>query len=142
MDSPNTTPLSDAFYWYYNQGREQNRLLSHSGQLEFARTQELIGRYLPKPPATIYDIGGGAGIYALPLARAGYSVHLVDAMPLHIEQAGEGAKSQPDYPLAGATVGDARHLDFPDASADAVLFLGPLYHLTEAADRVTALREA
>jgi len=39
-------------------------------------------------------------------------------------------------------VGDARQLDTPDASTDAVLLMGPLYHLTEGADRVRALREA
>jgi ubiquinone/menaquinone biosynthesis C-methylase UbiE len=39
-------------------------------------------------------------------------------------------------------VGDARKLDFPDASASAVLLLGPLYHLTDRDDRRTALDEA
>src|SRR4029453_27280 len=37
---------------------------------------------------------------------------------------------------------DARRLDQPDAGVDAVLLLGPLYHLTERADRVRALAEA
>jgi SAM-dependent methyltransferase len=39
-------------------------------------------------------------------------------------------------------VGDARALEFPDARADLVLLLGPLYHLTAAADRARALAEA
>jgi ubiquinone/menaquinone biosynthesis C-methylase UbiE len=39
-------------------------------------------------------------------------------------------------------VGDARELPFGDGVADAVLLLGPLYHLTDAADRLRALREA
>ena len=37
---------------------------------------------------------------------------------------------------------DARALPHADGSADAVLVLGPLYHLTDAADRAAALREA
>ncbi|WP_207755861.1 methyltransferase domain-containing protein [Nonomuraea cypriaca] len=41
-----------------------------------------------------------------------------------------------------ARQGDARHLPLPDASVDAVLLLGPLYHLAERADRVRALTEA
>jgi hypothetical protein len=45
-------------------------------------------------------------------------------------------------PLASARVGDARALDWPDATADLVLLLGPLYHLTERAERIQALREA
>jgi ubiquinone/menaquinone biosynthesis C-methylase UbiE len=88
------------------------------------------------------DVGGGAGIYALPLATEGYSVHLIDPVPLHVEQAIEGSASQPEAPLASAEVGDARGLPMEQASADAVLLLGPLYHLTEQEDRVLALREA
>ena len=44
--------------------------------------------------------------------------------------------------LAGAQVGDARRLPYGDASADAALLLGPLYHLTDRGDRLTALSEA
>jgi SAM-dependent methyltransferase len=39
-------------------------------------------------------------------------------------------------------VGDARELTFNDGVADGVLLLGPLYHLTERADRLRALHEA
>jgi SAM-dependent methyltransferase len=39
-------------------------------------------------------------------------------------------------------VGDARNLPFPDQTADVVLLLGPLYHLTEAPGRALALAEA
>jgi ubiquinone/menaquinone biosynthesis C-methylase UbiE len=110
--------------------------------LEFARTCEVISRYLPRLPADILDVGGGPGVYACWLARQGYRVHLVDAMPLHVEQARQASQRQPNHPLAGAAVGDARRLDRPDESADAVLLMGPLYHLTERADRVTAWGEA
>jgi SAM-dependent methyltransferase len=41
-----------------------------------------------------------------------------------------------------ARPGDARSLTDEDASYDAVLLLGPLYHLPERADRVRALAEA
>jgi SAM-dependent methyltransferase len=47
-------------------------------------------------------------------------------------------------PTAGsidATLGIASTLPFGDATMDAVLLLGPLYHLTDADDRVEALRE-
>jgi SAM-dependent methyltransferase len=63
-------------------------------------------------------------------------VHLVDPVPLHVEQARAAANG---YTVA---LGDARSLYEPDASADAVLLLGPLYHLTERADRLRALAEA
>jgi ubiquinone/menaquinone biosynthesis C-methylase UbiE len=126
---------------YYDRGQEQGRLADW-GRLEALRTRELLARLLPAPPATVLDVGGGAGAYALPLAAEGYEVHLVDPVALHVEQARAASAAQPETPLASAAQGDARELPFADASADVVLMLGPLYHLTEAADRARALREA
>jgi ubiquinone/menaquinone biosynthesis C-methylase UbiE len=127
---------------HYGAGVEAPRLAQGSGRIERARTQELVLRHIPAPPATIADVGGGPGVYAVWLARLGYAVHLVDAVPLHIEQARAASATQPDAPIASCTLGDARHLDLPDGSVDAVLLFGPLYHLTERLDRITALREA
>jgi SAM-dependent methyltransferase len=126
---------------YYDQGRERERLTRGAGALELARTQELLQRFLPPPPADVLDVGGGPGVHAAWLARAGYRVHLIDPMPLHVAQAAEAATAQPDHPFTAA-VGDARQLDAPDASYDAALLFGPLYHLTERAERIAALMEA
>jgi SAM-dependent methyltransferase len=68
-------------------------------------------------------------------------VHLIDPVPLHVEQAA-AASRQARTPLVGISAGDARDLPAADHSADAVLLLGPLYHLTSREDRITALREA
>jgi ubiquinone/menaquinone biosynthesis C-methylase UbiE len=77
-------------------------------------------------------------VHATWLLRDGHRVHLVDVTPGHVERA--------EAALAGlgltAQVGDARCLAVPDASFDAVLVLGPLYHLVERADRLAALGEA
>ncbi|HEX2619386.1 MAG TPA: class I SAM-dependent methyltransferase [Phototrophicaceae bacterium] len=127
---------------YYNRGREQDRLNRDHSQLEQFRTREIILRYLPPAPAVVMDIGGGAGIYALWLAKLGYSVHLVDLIPLHVEQAQAASDAQSDYPLTSVRIGNALALDFADDSADAVLLPGPLYHLPEKTERVQALREA
>ena len=126
---------------YYECGDEQDRLTAPAGRLEWARTWVLLQRHLPDPKATIVDVGGGPGAYAIPLALAGHDVHLIDAMPLHVAQARQAAAAA-EITLASTEVGDARELAFPDASADAVLLLGPLYHLLEEAERVTALAEA
>lgn len=126
---------------YYEQGRERERLTRGGGMLELLRTQELLARYLPPPPADVLDVGGGPGVYAAWLAQAGYRVHLVDPLPLHVAQAADAAASQPAHPFTAA-VGDARRLDEPDASFDAALLFGPLYHLTERSARLAALAEA
>ncbi len=127
---------------HYESVSEESRLQQGTSRLELVRTRELLTRYLPPPPAVVLDVGGGPGAYACWLARQGYEVHLIDLVPLHVEQARRASEAQPDHPLASASVGDARHLERGDASADAVLLLGPLYHLTERADRVQALRKA
>ncbi|HKA57604.1 MAG TPA: methyltransferase domain-containing protein [Gemmatimonadales bacterium] len=125
---------------YYAQAPEEERLQYGAAILEEARTRELIHRHAPGPPAVVLDIGGGAGAYAFWLAGLGYGVHLVDATPRLIEEAQRRAAGR--QPLASARVGDARALDFPDGSADIALLLGPLYHLTDPADRGKALVEA
>jgi ubiquinone/menaquinone biosynthesis C-methylase UbiE len=127
---------------YYGRRGERDRLLVGRGELERIRTQELLARHLPAPPASVLDIGGGAGVHAFWLADLGYEVYLLDPMPDHIEQALEDG-AQPGVPaLASVRLGDARHLEFTGESADVVLLLGPLYHLTERAERVQALQEA
>jgi ubiquinone/menaquinone biosynthesis C-methylase UbiE len=125
---------------HYTEVPERQRLGPLS--LERLRTWELLVRHLPAAPAVVLDVGGAAGVYALPLAARGYQVHLVDPMARHVEQAQEASGRQPETPLASATVGDARRLQWSDAGVDAVLLLGPLYHLTDRADRIRALGEA
>ena len=135
--------FSDEILSFYRQTQESQRLTNDvRGQIEFARTQEIITRYLPDPPAVVLDIGGGAGPYACWLAKAGYEVHLVDPVDLHIEQAKEASNQQPEHPIASVSLGDARELRFSSASANVVLLLGPLYHLIDKSERLLTLREA
>jgi ubiquinone/menaquinone biosynthesis C-methylase UbiE len=127
---------------HYRQTSESQRLsASRQGELEGLRTREILARYLPPAPAAIFDIGGGAGAYAFPLAKQGYRVHLIDPMEPHLEEARRYAADS-GIALASIARGDARHLEIPSGSADAVLMLGPLYHLVERADRLQALRAA
>ncbi len=122
---------------YYEQGKERARLAGPKGALEFERTKEILQRRMPPAPAAVADIGGGPGQYALWLAELGYTVQHRDLMDLHVDQLEAWG-----HPSIQTAVGDARHLDLPDSSVDAVLLLGPLYHLTDGADRIRALQEA
>ncbi|MFD7918444.1 class I SAM-dependent methyltransferase [Streptomyces sp. NPDC059740] len=105
------------------------------GVLELVRTQELLRRYLPAPPAHVLDVGGGPGAHARWLVADGYQVTLVDPVPRHVEQAGR-------IPGCVAEIGDARALGAETSSCDVVLLLGPLYHLQQRQDRDRALAEA
>jgi SAM-dependent methyltransferase len=127
---------------FSSQGEFERRRLQHGrGRLERVRTQELLHRALPAPPAVVADVGGGPGIYAAWLASAGYDVRLLDIVPAHVAQAGAASAGQPAHPFT-AEIGDARALPWADTSVDAVLLLGPLYHLPAAEDRAAALAEA
>jgi ubiquinone/menaquinone biosynthesis C-methylase UbiE len=126
---------------HYGTGYERSRLFPGGRpSLEFVRSMELLDRLLPPPPARLLDVGGGPGTYAAPLARRGYRVHLVDPVELHVQQARQ-AGADPAAAFTAAA-GDAQRLSEPDQSQDAVLLFGPLYHLTEVADRRQALSEA
>ena len=125
---------------HYARGREASRLAAGPGLLEQERTRELLGRYLPEPPARVADIGAGPGAYSLWLAERGYAVAARDLMPLHVEQL-RTAAAERSLPI-DAEVGDAREVDLPEQAVDAVLLFGPLYHLQDRAGRVQALREA
>ena len=134
--------IDPAIESHYGTGYERSRLLPGGRpSLEFVRSMELLERLLPAPPARVLDVGGGPGAYAAPLARRGYRVHMVDLLPLHVQQAHQAAGSDPAAAFTAA-VGDARELSEPGESQDAVVLFGPLYHLTGAADRRQALSEA
>jgi SAM-dependent methyltransferase len=73
------------------------------------------------------------------LARDGYDVTLIDPVARHVEQA-HAAAQRASVPVV-SRLGDARRLDVEDGAPDAVLLLGPLYHL-DAGGRRRALTEA
>lgn len=139
MDPTNTAapainPLIDEFYT--DRYDEADRLGRDAiGRLERDRTRELLRRFLPAAPARVLDIGGGPGVYAAWLAKLGYQVTVIEPVARHREQAGAHGSFEVED-------GDARALAHDDASADAVLLLGPMYHLVDPADRARALAEA
>lgn len=112
------------------------------GEVEFLRTCSVLERYLPRQ-GNILDVGGGPGVYAKWLLERGYAVNLLDIVPKHIEEATEMFNEiGVAPPRAQAVVGSAVSLPFSDCSADSLLLLGPLYHLTDRDDRRKALQEA
>jgi ubiquinone/menaquinone biosynthesis C-methylase UbiE len=141
MDERSPPALDAAIRAYYDHAPEETRLDTGPFQLEALRTRELIQRHATPPPATVLDVGGAAGAYAAWLAEAGYTVHLLDPVSRLVAEARRRSATL-TRPIASCELGDARVLPFPAASADVVLLLGPLYHLTEAADRARALTEA
>lgn len=127
---------------YYSKGKEKDRLYQGYFQLERVRSQEIILRYLTrKKNLRILDIGGGCGYYSFWLRKLGHKIYLVDLVEKNIQIAKDAANKK-KLNLECIETGDARSLRFKDGYFDAVLMMGPLYHLTNKKDRLKALREA
>lgn len=119
---------------------EWERLERH--RMEYALNLRMLAEYLPKPPARVLDVGGGPGRYAISLARRGYRVSLFDLSAQCLDFARDRA-SEAGVTLDGIVHGNALDLGmFQDETYDAVLLMGPMYHLLTPADRTQALREA
>lgn len=136
-----STKTCPARFYSEWQGEEHRLFTVPSGIIERLRTHRILNRFLPKPPALIYDIGGGAGVYAFPLAEQGYHVHLIDLTERHIALASDHM-AESGIQLSECAVGDARKIEAPADCADAVLLLGPLYHTKTTEDRHRILRES
>jgi S-adenosylmethionine-dependent methyltransferase len=118
---------------------EWNRLARHP--MEYAVTMRALADHLPPAPASVLDVGGGPGRYAIALTQLGYRVTLADISAVELDLAREQARAA-GVELASIVQIQGRDLaGFPDSAFDAVLMMGPLYHLQEASAREGMVRE-
>jgi S-adenosylmethionine-dependent methyltransferase len=68
--------------------------------------QQLL-EHLPPPPATVLDVGGGAGHQSFPLARAGYDVTLLDPSSAMLDKARQRLQRLPDQTQRRVTLVEA-----------------------------------
>ena len=125
-----------AFYNEHAQG-EWNRI---DGRPEFLLTCRFLDKLIPEG-SRVADIGGGPGRYSLHLARRGCRVTLCDLSEENVRLAKENARAA-EVKLE-AVAGDALETEnLPGAPFDAVLLMGPLYHLLEEEERIRAVENA
>ena len=119
---------------------ESGRLERH--QLEADITWRYLDRYLP-PSGHLLDVGCGTGAYAFALAERGYRITAVDLAEELVSRCKSIAGELPRANRIDFQVGDARNLDgIRRGEFDAVLMMGPLYHLVVDADRTATLTAA
>ncbi len=124
---------------YYNEGCE-GEWRRINGRPEFLLTCRFLDRYI-KPGDKVLDIGGGPGRYSLYLAEKSCKVTLVDLSEENVKFALQKAK-EADLKLNGFAC-NALELDkLISEQYDHVLLMGPLYHLLEEEERITAVNQA
>src|SRR3954454_24201008 len=69
---------------------------SVKGQVRTRVLHAQLLRHLPHPPASVLDVGGGAGHQSLPLARLGFDVTLLDPSPAMLAKAEQRLRAETD----------------------------------------------
>ncbi|MHB8104837.1 MAG: class I SAM-dependent methyltransferase [Dehalococcoidales bacterium] len=120
--------------------RENIRLERH--QIERDITWRYLDKYLPRR-GKILEVGAATGAYTITLAKRGYNLTAVDLSPNSIAACEKRAAKEGLSRNVTCLVADARDLGaVQGVDYDAVLIMGPLYHLVVEEDRQTALKEA
>ena len=124
----------------YRRKSENDRLnKSQAARVEFLTTVRYIEKYLT-PGAKLLDVGAGAGEYSLYFARKGYQVSALELADANIASF-RGKMTEADS--IDLVQGNALDLSRYDSySFDAVLLLGPLYHLHAESDKLRCIEEA
>jgi S-adenosylmethionine-dependent methyltransferase len=115
------------------------RLMRH--RLEFEITKKALDEHIA-PGSRVLDVGGGPGRYSIHLASRGCAVTLIDLSGENVRRAQSEACSA-GVALEACIQGDALELDqlLPGQAYDAVLCMGPLYHLLEERQRVSVVEQ-
>jgi len=126
---------------YYSVFDEWNRLDAPEGKLEFDMSMPIITSNLNQE-SEILDLGGGPGRYTIELAKLGHSLHLADLSQTLLDSAKQKIDELGIDNVKSITQANAVDLSsFKSGSFDAVLLLGPLYHLTNETERVSCVKE-
>jgi ubiquinone/menaquinone biosynthesis C-methylase UbiE len=119
-------------------------LADHFADEAYASVKGLVRTYvmhkqllehLPPPPATVLDVGGGAGHQSFPLAQSGYHVTLLDQSPAMLDKARQRLGHLPAGTAERVTFVEADGEDAAEAVGgrrfDAVLCHGVLGYLAD-----------
>ena len=137
------TPLEK----YYNKFKEEHRLTTRHGIVEFTVSIKYIHDFIEKVMSEslrqsqgnirILDVGAGTGRYSVALSRKGFDVTAVELVAHNLEIL------RGKHERVKTWQGDARNLHFlDDESFDITLLFGPMYHLHSDEERLAALNEA
>lgn len=125
---------------YYNYAYDEwGRLLRH--RIEYEITKRTLNKFIPQG-ASVLDVGGGPGRYSIYLAQRGHEVTLLDLCENMVEQASENSK-EAGIKLKECIQGNVLELSkiLPGKEYDAILCMGPMYHLLKESQREEAINQ-
>lgn len=113
---------------YENYNEDKRAYGPRSEQSEFFYTKKLLDKFM-RPDMSVVELGCGTGYYGLYLSDKCKSYYGVDLTPVNIEKFSLKIKEQKLSNLSAA-IGDATNLsEIENDAYDAVLVMGPMYHL-------------
>ena len=135
---------------YYTKFKEDHRLTTRHGQVEFEVSMQFIHKYIDEvklnrrqspdsaeQPVKILDVGAGTGRYSIALAKEGHDVTAVELVKHNLDIL------QSKHENVKTWQGNAIDLHFlEDNTFDITLLFGPLYHLQSEEEKLKALTEA
>jgi SAM-dependent methyltransferase len=101
------------------------------GETEYRLLREVLA---PPPGASVLDVGCGSGYFTRRLAADGFEVTGIDVSPEMVRYAQSQAVAGERY-----TVGDARHLPFPDRYFDVCVAITSLCFIREQEQALTEM---
>lgn len=132
--------MNETVKQYYNiyGAMEKERMSSVYCTFEYGNNLRLMEKYLP-PSGSVLDAGAGPGQYSLPLMKRGYRVTLLDISEKLLAVATADFEKENVVPEKIICDDVCNMEQFEDEVYDAVLVMGPMYHLLEPADRTKVL---
>ncbi|MDG4515316.1 class I SAM-dependent methyltransferase [Streptococcus suis] len=129
---------NDALYSVFN---EDERLVSQTGQVEFLTIFRELEKYVTDQ-SKILDIGARTGVYSFPLAKIAREVVTLEPATRNYQRLTEKIAASQLTNLETQQKSSLELEKFPSGYFDIVLLFGPLYHLSQVADREETLRQA
>ena len=129
--------FSDLAERYNATGGTLRRIVRH------ALVARQLGAHLSSPPAPVADVGGGAGQQAIPLAREGYEVTVLDPSPEMLAEARRTLDGEEEGPRRRVRLVKGFGEEAPEilggATFGAVLCHGVLMYLEDPAPLIRSL---
>lgn len=131
---------------YYNKFKEDHRLTTRHGTVEFTVSLKYINDYLniiaeekslDFHNIKVLDVGAGTGRYSVALSREGYDVTAVELVQHNLDIL------RAKHENVKTWQGNALNLSFlDDETFDLTLLFGPMYHLHTQEEKLKAMTEA